>query len=707
MAVFRCKSCGAPLKVKQGETIVTCLYCDLQQTIPTLDDEFKTQMFNQANELRRQFDFDGAKSFLQAIIARYPQEAEAYWEICLCKYGIMYVEDPQTRKQIPTFYKMIPQSILSDDDYLKAYEYGGYSAWKYEEEAKYINSLQSKINSISNTESPYDIFICYKKTEINTGAKTYDSKIANQLYTRLIESGYRVFWAERSLPAGCEYEPYIYSALSSAKVMLLISSDERYFEATWVKNEWIRFLDMMKRDNTKKLITCYQNMTAEKIPASLRNLQALDMSSTLFSSDLLQQLERMIPKKKSTTETASGAMQYFMPDQLALANGVYKGDVVAGKPHGKGTYHMSNGDRYEGEWNVGNKHGKGTFYYNKGNLKWSGEWNNDRPFNGSGTYIQRLKTRYVTHEGTMKNGGLCGEGKMYVTEIDDGRVYPLCEGSFENGQLHGHGTLYRKDGKYCTGEFNHGKPWNAEGVCAVHGYDAIFEGKWVKGQPDGKGIAVFKANKVIEGYFENGLNGNLTITYHDDRRYIGQVHGAVPHGNGKMFAKDGFCIFAGDYRNGTMTNGCYWFRDGRCYNGAISNEKQHGIGTLHYPNGRGCWMGEWKDGIAYNGQGIIMLYDKNEKPTGDAYVGIIVNGKEHGNGIRYISDGGRAEGVFSNGNIERGIHYKPDGGRYEGTFYDDGKYYTGTLYNKAGAIEDKYENGLSQKLDKLTRKAQK
>lgn len=660
MAVLKCKACGAPLNVEQGQTIVECSYCDLQQTIPKVDDEFKLQLFNKANDLRRQFDFDGAKSFLQAVIAQFPEEAEAYWSICLCKYGIMYVEDQQTLAQIPTFYRMIPQSILSDEDYLKACKYAGISAWKYEEEAQKIDKLQKKIMQLSSAEDPYDIFICYKKTDIDTGAQTQDSKISSQLYTMLIENNYRVFWAERTLPPGCEYEPYIYSALSTAKVMLVLSSNPQYFEATWVKNEWIRFLDMMKRDSSKTLITCYQNMTAESIPANLRSLQALDMSSTLFSHDLLGYIKRKLPKNKKEMDTEmllkvfKSFQETNQPQQptapslnnreIELSNGVYLGEAIAGKPHGVGTYHIANGDRYEGHWNAGKKHGQGTYYYSNGD-SWSGEWNNDKPWNGSGRYYTPDTGGKYTEvlEGTLKNGQLCGEGKKYL----DGKVSR--EGMFEKGMLNGYGTSYIK-GYSCTGEFKGGKPWNAEGMYYLEKFKVYYTGPWVNGEPNGKGkVWKLENNMTIEGNFQNGLNGWVTWNFSDGRRYVGGIKDAKLSGAGKMFASDGRLIYAGEYSDDTM----------------------HGQGT--YYCGNGSWTGEFKQGNLWKGQGLIMECDEQGNETGGFFNGHWVNGKMAGKGIYRASDGSRFDGDFL-----------------------QGEFYNGVIYDSNNRIIDRIVNGGSQ-----------
>ena len=37
-------------------------------------------------------EFDKAYGVFESIVADFPEEAEAYWGLCLCKYGIEYVD---------------------------------------------------------------------------------------------------------------------------------------------------------------------------------------------------------------------------------------------------------------------------------------------------------------------------------------------------------------------------------------------------------------------------------------------------------------------------------------------------------------------------------------------------------------------------------------------------------------------------------------
>ncbi len=660
MAVLKCKMCGGPLTVNQGQTTVQCLYCDSVQTVPSVDDDLKVMMFDRANDLRLRCDFDQALNVYQSIVTQFPNEAEAYWGLCLCKYGIEYVDDPVTRTKIPTCHRTQPQSIFSDNNFRQACELSPGLKWKYEDEASQIDSLQKKILEISNREEPYDIFICYKETDDLTGMRTDDSTTAQDIYTELVKNNYRVFFSRVSLrgKAGTEYEPYIYSALMSSKIMLVIGSRREYFEAVWLKNEWSRYLGMMQKGG-KTIIPCFEKMTAVDIPVQLRNFQALDMSNKIFFSDLLTSIQRIIPKNKPQPQSygndgfGSGnsgtAGGFASKKELNFDDGVYVGAAIGNRPHGEGTRFFTNGNKYVGNWNMGSYHGQGTMTYNNGD-SWSGEWNNGVPFNGRGKcYVTKGENNTTfCYEGELKQGKLCGIGKIYC----NGNL--TREGMFENGSLHGQGTAYIS--KYtCTGEFRNGKPWNAVGHYPLTSNPGlIYDGYWRDGVPNGRGtVNCTIGNNVkvqIEGTFVDGLNGDSQWTYSDGRKYVGQIKNGNINGKGIMY------ISQTERYEGEFLNGLY-----------------HGQGAYYYPEG--YWTGEWKDGKRWKGSGLLFHVNAQGARTGKFYNGNMVNGVAAGKGVLRNEDGSRFTGEFFNDN-----------------------YYNGTLYNAANQVIDTYVNGQSQAL---------
>lgn len=313
MAIFKCKMCGGDLDVKEGETVVECEYCGTKQTVPTSKDEEIRTLFNRANLLRRKCEFDKAEALYEKILLNDEKQAEAYWGVLLCKYGIEYVEDPKTAKRIPTCHRTSFEAITSDEYYKSALQNADpVQKSIYKAEAKYIDGVQKEILALSEKENPFDVFLCYKETDDN-GKRTEDSAIANDIYYQLTQEGYKVFYAAITLEnkLGSAYEPVIFAALNSAKVMLAIGTKPEHFNAVWVKNEWSRYLRLMKTDKTKQLIPCYRGMDAYELPEEFAHLQAQDMSKIGFINDLVRGIKKVIEKealkKETTKDTATAA----------------------------------------------------------------------------------------------------------------------------------------------------------------------------------------------------------------------------------------------------------------------------------------------------------------------------------------------------------------------------------------------------------------
>lgn len=295
MALFKCKMCGGMLEINAGETVAACEYCGTRQTLPKLDDEKKANLFDRANHFRRNNDFDKAMGIYEQILNEDTEDAESYWSIVLCRYGIEYVEDPASRKRVPTVNRAQFTSIFDDEDYKSAIRYADdYQKNIYEAEAAAINEIQKGILAISQKEEPFDVFICYKETD-NDGRRTQDSVLATELYQELTREGFKVFFARITLEdkLGVAYEPYIFAALHSAKVMVVLGTKAEYFNAAWVKNEWSRYLSLIKNGASKILIPAYRDMDPYNLPEEFSHLQAQDMSKLGFMQDLVRGITKL------------------------------------------------------------------------------------------------------------------------------------------------------------------------------------------------------------------------------------------------------------------------------------------------------------------------------------------------------------------------------------------------------------------------------
>ena len=306
MAVFKCKMCGGSLEVHKNMTVCECEYCGTQQTVPKNHSDAVTNQFNRANNLRMKCEFDKAQELYEKIVAENPDESEAYWGIILCHYGVEYVTDPATSEKIPTCHRTQFEALKADLNYQSALEKSSpEQRTLYEKEASEIDELQKNILNIVQNEEPFDVFICYKETDEN-GKRTEDSVITNDIYHQLTQEGFKVFYAPITLEdkIGQEYEPYIFAALNSAKVLLAVGTKPEYFNAVWVKNEWSRFLKIMKNDRSKLLIPCYRDMDAYELPEDFSHFQAQDMSKIGFIQDLIRGIKKVAGKPVATETTA-------------------------------------------------------------------------------------------------------------------------------------------------------------------------------------------------------------------------------------------------------------------------------------------------------------------------------------------------------------------------------------------------------------------
>lgn len=299
MTVFKCKRCGGDLNISEADKVVECEYCGTTQTVPSADNEKKMTLFNRANRLRLNNEFDKAAALYEQLIAEFPEEAEAYWGLCLCNWGIEYVDDPATGEKKPTCHRASFESLMKDENYLLAMEYADLTAQcVYRREAQEIDRLNDAILSVSRNEKPYDVFICYKETDDENGMRTHDSVLAQDIYDALTANGLKVFFSRISLEdkLGRQYEPYIFAALNSAKVMLAIGTKYEYFQAAWVKNEWSRFMRLAAKDRAKVLIPCFCDMDPCDLPDEFKGLQAQDLGKLGAVQDLVRGVGKLLAK---------------------------------------------------------------------------------------------------------------------------------------------------------------------------------------------------------------------------------------------------------------------------------------------------------------------------------------------------------------------------------------------------------------------------
>ena len=340
MAILKCKMCGSDIRAKAGRSYGTCDTCGGTMTLPRASEPWTnffnpnlsdlSDLYNRANHFRRQNEFDKALAVYESILNENGSDAEAHWGVVLCHYGVEYVKDGEgsTHTMKPTCHRAQFEPIFSNSHTLAALEYAPdeYCNSLYEKEAAAKDENQKAILAIAQNEEPYDIFICCDSEDPDESAL----ELAQDIFTYFTH-GFQLTNAEKIEGEGegekvdkvdtvdkkvffprfakntknkQEYEPYIFAALHSAKVMLVVGTKPEHFNSVWVKNQWSRFLALMKKaDNADKadtadknsgklLIPCYRDMEPYDLPEAL-SMQSQDMSKSDAMEALLSRVEKV------------------------------------------------------------------------------------------------------------------------------------------------------------------------------------------------------------------------------------------------------------------------------------------------------------------------------------------------------------------------------------------------------------------------------
>eukprot|EP00984_Skeletonema_dohrnii_P026955 scaffold16385_cov73-Skeletonema_dohrnii-CCMP3373.AAC.2 len=244
---------------------------------------------------------------------------------------------------------------------------------------------------------------------------------------------------------------------------------------------------------------------------------------------------------------------------------VYDGDVVDGKPNGRGKMIYLGGDVYEGEWKNGCLNGQGTYNWNDGR-SYKGEWK-DGKRHGKGTF--KRSDGSMEYDGEWRNHWRNGAGTF---NYSNGDVYI---GTFRSNKPNGKGVMTYADKSVYDGEWREGK--RADG--------RSYEGKWEGGSMHGKGKGTLKRSDGSVEYVGGNncwQNGAGTSNYSNGDVYIGEFRSNKPHGKqARVYQKHG---------RGVMT-----YADKSVYDGEWRGDKRHGEGSLILTNGD-IIKGEWIEG---------------------------------------------------------------------------------------------------------------
>lgn len=324
MANFRCKICGGGKEIQPGMSVGVCPHCGSQQTLPRLNSEKKQSLYERAGYFRQNGEYEKAARICQEIFRLDSTDPEIYWYILLCRYGVEYIKITQSNQWMPVLNRTQNIVLFATSEYQRAIQYADEKQRDlYVLEAKKIDAIQQKIYGLARKDPAVDVYLCYREED---GTETREGALAAQLAEKLKKSGYQVYNSHSNQKMRSASEPHIFAALNSAKVMVVLGTSLESFNATWVKNQWGRYLEMMQAGAKKTLIPAYQGMDLGELPEEFLTFAAQDMGRPEWMQELLGKIQGLIGKKidrqPSEDEAAKPSVEsLFKRGQLFLEEG--------------------------------------------------------------------------------------------------------------------------------------------------------------------------------------------------------------------------------------------------------------------------------------------------------------------------------------------------------------------------------------------------
>ena len=233
---YKCKSCGyVNYKLSNKDNI---RFENAQSYMTNFEYEKADRIYQEL------YNCDERLTKIQALIGR-----------IFAYFGVAYIKD-FNNELVPIFSKYDPKykSIKS----IKYYE----EIELLDREKRFIEMIDKadeeykKIEKLLNETPEYDAFICCKNSKKtiqnpNEEGPTEDRNYAIDLHNYLNKNNKKVFYSEEDL-VGIETDGQIYSAIMKSKTMILIISNNDYFYSPWVRSEWERWINLIKKGIRKE-----------------------------------------------------------------------------------------------------------------------------------------------------------------------------------------------------------------------------------------------------------------------------------------------------------------------------------------------------------------------------------------------------------------------------------------------------------------------
>ncbi len=291
--------CGGALE-KVAEGSYECIYCHskFEIDLTKVSDELIINL-NRASAYRRKAKFEEAMEDYESILKDAPDSFEAAWGLMLASKHLTYSKYDDGL--CPVFYEIGSQSFFDSAYYKKAMSLcPGSMAEEYAYKAEELDRLRNNALRIAK-ESDYDIMVCCEEY-------SPEASLAMPLVAALkARTKKKVFWsgAELGNLGPTEREPYLYNAISKAKLLIVMTSSLDNCNLTQAEDVWRRYLRMAKSDPSKKACLALYDCDIDDMPSELKRNPYFEIGNGDFEGILRLAAKQFVREEKKPVEKAS------------------------------------------------------------------------------------------------------------------------------------------------------------------------------------------------------------------------------------------------------------------------------------------------------------------------------------------------------------------------------------------------------------------
>uniref|UniRef100_A0A4W5N4T3 Alsin Rho guanine nucleotide exchange factor ALS2 n=1 Tax=Hucho hucho TaxID=62062 RepID=A0A4W5N4T3_9TELE len=183
--------------------------------------------------------------------------------------------------------------------------------------------------------------------------------------------------------------------------------------------------------------------------------------------------------------------------------------------------------------------------------------------------------------------------------------------------------------------------------------EATYEGRWLAGKPNGRGMVKWLDGRIYTGTFKNGLEDGFGDYVMPSKTLNLNDH------------------YQGHWKEGKMHGiGTYKYATGELYEGSFQDNTRHGHGMLRSgtlnSSSPSVFIGQWVHDKK-TGYGVF-----DDITRGEKYMGMWQDDQRQGTGVIVTQFGLYYEGAFNNNKMQgTGVLLSEDNTTYEGEFSED------------------------------------